>query len=138
MSAVLPTQVALPLRRRGVLSARSWSGVFAAVVVITVLVPLLNALHEHPDWLLLSHQDSDHVGGATSLLAERPQMQVLGSIQTDHPLQQIRPIMPCAAGQVSSYASRCCFRRLARIIAAGCASGLSKRRLARTVSAPTG
>ena len=65
-----------------------------------VLVPLLNALHEHPDWLLLSHQDSDHVGGATSLLTERPQMQVLGSIQTDHPLQQMRSIMPCAAGQV--------------------------------------
>lgn len=64
-----------------------------------VLVPLLDALNEHPDWLLLSHQDTDHVGGAANLLAARPQMQVLGSISTDHPLQQLRPVMPCTAGQ---------------------------------------
>ncbi|MDO4796331.1 MAG: DNA internalization-related competence protein ComEC/Rec2, partial [Brachymonas sp.] len=64
-----------------------------------VLVPLLDALNEHPDWLLLSHQDGDHIGGTPSLLAARPQMQVLGSISADHPLQQLRPVMPCTAGQ---------------------------------------
>ncbi len=64
-----------------------------------VLVPLLDALGEQPDWLLLSHQDTDHIGGATALLAARPHMQLLGSISADHPLQQIRPVMPCTAGQ---------------------------------------
>ena len=40
MSAVLPAPVALP--PRGLLSARSWSAVFAALVVVVVLVPVLN------------------------------------------------------------------------------------------------
>ena len=65
-----------------------------------VLVPLLDALNEHPQWLLLSHQDGDHVGGAAAVLQARPHMQALGSIAADHPLQQISPVMPCVAGQV--------------------------------------
>ena len=64
-----------------------------------VLVPLLDALGEQPEWLLLSHQDTDHIGGATALLAARPHMQLLGSISAEHPLQQLRPVMPCTTGQ---------------------------------------
>ena len=40
MSAVLPAPMALPAK--GLLSARSWSAVFAALVVVVVLVPVLN------------------------------------------------------------------------------------------------
>ena len=42
MSAVLPTPLTVALPRRGFLSAKSWSAVAAAVVVVAVLVPLLN------------------------------------------------------------------------------------------------
>ena len=42
MSAVLATPVVLP--RRGILSARSWTAVFAALVVVVVLVPVLNLM----------------------------------------------------------------------------------------------
>ena len=34
-----------------------------------IVLPLLGALNEQPGWLLLSHQDNDHAGGAASLLA---------------------------------------------------------------------
>ncbi|QEA12042.1 DNA internalization-related competence protein ComEC/Rec2 [Comamonas flocculans] len=64
-----------------------------------VLVPLLQALGERPDRVLLSHSDSDHVGGAAPVLAHLPRAQVLGSIPADHPLQALRAIAPCAAGQ---------------------------------------
>ena len=42
MSVVLPAPVMLEPRRRGLLGAKSWSGVLAATVAIAVLVPLLN------------------------------------------------------------------------------------------------
>ncbi len=64
-----------------------------------VLLPLLAALDERPDWLVLSHHDTDHVGGAAALIAQQPDMQVLGAIEDGHPLHQLRPIMRCAAGQ---------------------------------------
>ena len=64
-----------------------------------IVLPLLGALNEQPGWLLLSHQDNDHAGGAASLLQAHPQMQVLGSVETSHPLQQMRAIMPCTAEQ---------------------------------------
>jgi competence protein ComEC len=38
-----------------------------------VLVPLLRALGERVDRLVLSHRDSDHTGGAAAVLAEYPQ-----------------------------------------------------------------
>ena len=37
-----------------------------------VLVPLLRAMGEKIDMLMLSHRDLDHIGGATSVLAMQP------------------------------------------------------------------
>ncbi|MGL6112908.1 MAG: ABC transporter permease subunit, partial [Rubrivivax sp.] len=42
MSAVLPTPAAVAMPPRGFLSARSWSAVFAALLVVAVVVPVLN------------------------------------------------------------------------------------------------
>jgi competence protein ComEC len=52
-----------------------------------VLVPLLRALGERVDVLMLSHRDADHTGGAAAVLAQQPQAQVLGSIEPGHELQ---------------------------------------------------
>lgn len=64
-----------------------------------VLVPLLRALGERIDLLVLSHRDADHTGGAAAVLAQQPQAEVTGSIEADHPLQSARPVKPCVAGQ---------------------------------------
>ncbi|MFY3384247.1 DNA internalization-related competence protein ComEC/Rec2 [Paracidovorax sp. MALMAid1276] len=64
-----------------------------------VLVPLLRALGERLDLLVLSHRDADHTGGAAAVLAQQPQAQVLGSIEAENSLQRLRPIRPCVAGQ---------------------------------------
>lgn len=64
-----------------------------------VLVPLLRALGRPLDLLVLSHRDSDHVGGAAAVLASQPQVAVLSSMEDSHPLQTIRPATRCEAGQ---------------------------------------
>jgi competence protein ComEC len=64
-----------------------------------VLVPLLRALGERLDMLVLSHRDSDHTGGAAAVLAMQPQAEVLSSIEATHPLQAVRPNRRCEAGQ---------------------------------------
>lgn len=64
-----------------------------------VLVPLLRALGERVDILLLSHRDSDHIGGAPAVLAMQPQAALLSSIEDSHALQALRPSRRCAAGQ---------------------------------------
>jgi competence protein ComEC len=64
-----------------------------------VLVPLLRALGEEVDLLVLSHRDADHTGGAAAVLAQQPQARALGSIEATHELQALRPIAPCLAGQ---------------------------------------
>ncbi|KLR59112.1 competence protein ComEC [Diaphorobacter sp. J5-51] len=64
-----------------------------------VLVPLLRALGERLDLLVLSHRDTDHTGGAAAVLAQQPQARLLGSIEADHALQALRPAEPCLAGQ---------------------------------------
>ncbi|WP_225784217.1 DNA internalization-related competence protein ComEC/Rec2 [Xenophilus sp. Marseille-Q4582] len=64
-----------------------------------VLVPLLRALGERPDLLVLSHRDSDHTGGAAAVLGMQPRMQVRGSLEPSHPLQALRPQARCEAGQ---------------------------------------
>ncbi|MFN4118364.1 DNA internalization-related competence protein ComEC/Rec2 [Acidovorax sp.] len=64
-----------------------------------VLVPLLRALGERVDLLVLSHRDADHTGGAAAVLAQQPQAEVLGSIEAENSLQRLRPIRPCQAGQ---------------------------------------
>lgn len=64
-----------------------------------VLVPLLRALGERLDLLVLSHRDSDHTGGAAAVLATQPQAGLLSSIEATHPLQALRPVRRCIAGQ---------------------------------------
>jgi competence protein ComEC len=54
-----------------------------------VLLPLLRARGEQRiDLLMLSHRDSDHVGGAASLLAALPVAAMSSSLHVDHPLLQ--------------------------------------------------
>ncbi len=64
-----------------------------------VLVPLLRALGERVDLLMLSHRDADHTGGAAAVLLQQPQAEIMGSIEADNVLQRLRPIKPCVAGQ---------------------------------------
>ncbi len=64
-----------------------------------VLVPLLRALGERLDTLMLSHRDADHTGGAQAVLTQQPQAVLTGSIEANHPLQTVRPATPCLAGQ---------------------------------------
>ena len=64
-----------------------------------VLVPLLRALDEHVDLLMLSHRDTDHTGGAPAVLAMQPQARLLSSIEDGHELQALRRSIRCTAGQ---------------------------------------
>jgi competence protein ComEC len=64
-----------------------------------VLVPLLRALGERLDMLMLSHRDSDHTGGAPAILATQPQASLLSSIEDSHELQSLRKSIRCVAGQ---------------------------------------
>ena len=70
-----------------------------------VLLPLLHARGERaPDVLLLSHRDTDHVGGARTLMAELPPRQLLSSLEDDHPLRAYArkagvQLATCTAGQ---------------------------------------
>jgi competence protein ComEC len=64
-----------------------------------VLVPLLQALDVQLDRVVLSHRDTDHVGGAAAVLTMQKQADVLSSIGTDHPLQAVRSVQRCVAGQ---------------------------------------
>lgn len=70
-----------------------------------VLLPLLRARGDHRiDTLMLSHRDSDHVGGASSLLQNLPIAELTSSIEDTHPLRlqaQLRgvPSSRCVAGQ---------------------------------------
>jgi competence protein ComEC len=64
-----------------------------------VLVPLLRALGERVDMLMLSHRDSDHIGGAPAVLAMQPQASLLSSIEDSHELQALRKSTRCVAGQ---------------------------------------
>ena len=66
-----------------------------------VLVPLLRARGERQvDLLVLSHRDTDHVGGAASLLAAWPVRALGSSLAPDHPLRaHAVPHWRCDAGQ---------------------------------------
>ncbi len=64
------------------------------------LVPLLRALGEKLDTVLLSHRDSDHTGGATAILALQPHAALLSSLEDGHELLGLRPTAQrCMAGQ---------------------------------------
>lgn len=66
-----------------------------------VLLPLLRALGiARLDLLLLSHRDSDHVGGAAAVLRALPVAAALGSLEDDHPLHRLGPAHGrCERGQ---------------------------------------
>ncbi|MDZ7938378.1 MAG: DNA internalization-related competence protein ComEC/Rec2 [Rhodoferax sp.] len=64
-----------------------------------VLVPLLRALDVQLDTLVLSHRDTDHVGGAPAVLALYPHAALLSSLEPSHPLQSLRASRRCEAGQ---------------------------------------
>ena len=64
-----------------------------------VLVPLLRALDVPLDMLVLSHSDSDHTGGAQSVLTMQPRATLLSSIESEHPLQALHSATRCSAGQ---------------------------------------
>jgi competence protein ComEC len=67
-----------------------------------VLLPLLRARGETGiDLLMLSHRDSDHVGGAAALIAALPVARLSSSLEPGHPLlgQRGVPASRCEAGQ---------------------------------------
>jgi competence protein ComEC len=72
-----------------------------------VLVPLLRARGEaRIDTLVLSHRDTDHVGGAPAVLAALPVGELRTGLEPGHPLRQSRgsdgqmvPHVDCEAGQ---------------------------------------
>jgi competence protein ComEC len=64
-----------------------------------VLLPMLQAQALMLDRVVLSHRDSDHVGGAASVLALQPQAQLWSSLEDGHPLLQVRESMRCQAGE---------------------------------------
>jgi competence protein ComEC len=68
------------------------------------IVPLLRALGEKLDVLMLSHRDSDHTGGAKAVLAMQPKMRIFTSAQKaqdrmDIGLADDVALEPCYAGQ---------------------------------------
>jgi len=64
-----------------------------------VLVPLLMALGERLDRIIISHQDSDHSGGAHSVMQMQAQADILTSIGHAHPLRKLHAMQDCMAGQ---------------------------------------
>ena len=70
-----------------------------------VLLPLLRSRGESRiDRLVLSHRDTDHVGGAAALLRNLPVDELLSSLDASHPLQALAalnrvPSRRCEAGQ---------------------------------------
>jgi competence protein ComEC len=64
-----------------------------------VLVPLLRALDERVDMLMLSHRDADHTGGAVAVLRMQSQARLVSSLEASHPLRALRPVERCVAGQ---------------------------------------
>ncbi|TFY98771.1 DNA internalization-related competence protein ComEC/Rec2 [Ramlibacter rhizophilus] len=64
-----------------------------------VLVPLLQALGERLDIVVVSHRDVDHIGGAPAVLAAQPGARLWSSIEADHPVAALRRPTRCEAGQ---------------------------------------
>ena len=64
-----------------------------------VLLPLLQQMNEPMDTLVLSHQDSDHTGGALSLMAQHAKATIWSSITQVHWLSHRLSMKRCEAGQ---------------------------------------
>ncbi len=63
-----------------------------------VVLPMLRAWGLRLDALVLSHSDSDHIGGAAAVLQMNPHTPWWGSLPASHPLHRWRPGQPCQAG----------------------------------------
>ncbi len=67
------------------------------------LVPLLRALGEQLDTIIVSHRDSDHSGGALAVQAMQPHAALLSSLEQGHEIIAARgpkqATQRCAAGQ---------------------------------------
>lgn len=63
------------------------------------LVPLLRAMDERLDMVMLSHRDTDHIGGAVAVLKMQPQAALVSSIEDEHDLQILKRATRCTAGQ---------------------------------------
>ncbi len=67
------------------------------------LVPLLRALGEQLDTIVVSHRDSDHSGGALAVQAMQPQAALLSSLEDGHEIINARDpkqaTQRCTAGQ---------------------------------------
>lgn len=66
-----------------------------------VVVPFLRAAGVSAlDTVIVTHRDSDHAGGAQSLLRFFPPTLLLSSLEAEHPAQALAPYrVPCYAGQ---------------------------------------
>ncbi len=64
-----------------------------------VLVPFMARLGVTLNRLILSHRDTDHTGGAASVLAAHEKADLWGSLEAGHPLTQRRILQACRAGQ---------------------------------------
>jgi competence protein ComEC len=66
-----------------------------------VLLPLLRSRGEHRiDVLVLSHRDTDHVGGAAAVMAALPVGRLVSGLEAGHALHRLAlPVQPCLAGQ---------------------------------------
>ena len=67
------------------------------------LVPLLRALGEQLDTIIVSHRDSDHSGGALAVQAMQPNASLLSSLESGHEILTARDpkqaTQRCTAGQ---------------------------------------
>jgi competence protein ComEC len=62
-------------------------------------VPALRAAGiDRLDLLMISHEDSDHAGGAPAVLRELPAARLIGGLPSEHPLFAGRPPQHCVAG----------------------------------------
>ena len=64
-----------------------------------VIVPLLRALDLRLNTVMISHRDTDHVGGAATVLAQQPQAELITSMQSATSLQVPDLVRRCEAGQ---------------------------------------
>lgn len=64
-----------------------------------VVLPLLQAMGEDLDRIVLSHSDSDHTGGAAAVHAAFPRARVLASLRPDEVLAGVPAPQSCRAGR---------------------------------------
>ena len=63
-----------------------------------VIVPLLRALDERLDRVIVSHQDADHSGGLRAVMQMQPHVPVMASLAPTHALSMAYQATPCNRG----------------------------------------